>query len=66
MTERIIVITTTETDRHGRRQLIASHGVGERSLRSVTLSTDHPSVLGAVFDSTVGEWVLEPTEDADS
>jgi hypothetical protein len=55
----IVVVTTTIFDESkGKNVLVASHGVDSNTMRSVTLPSEHPSALGAVFDEGLGEYVL--------
>lgn len=55
----IIVITTLEQDQDTKMEsLVASHGVSADTGRTVILSNEHPSRLGAVFNSRIGEYVI--------
>lgn len=61
----IIVITCKERNlKTGRDELVVSHGVDESTGRSVVLPCEHPQVLGAVWDASIGEFVL-PDESAE-
>lgn len=65
MMERIIVITTVELNEStNRHELIASHGVMEKSLTCVVLQNIHPSGLGAKVDRKINQWVIDPAEAA--
>ena len=60
----IIVITAKERNkRTGVEEIIASHGVDERTGRTVILPQERPEQLGARFDDEIGEYVL-PDEPA--
>jgi hypothetical protein len=43
-------------------EFVVSHGVDERTGRTVILPAEHPSKLGARFDMDIGEWVLPEYE----
>jgi hypothetical protein len=58
--KRIIVITTNEVNaRTGKMQLIASHGIDERTGRAVILPWEPPDSLGAVYNQEIGEYVIK-------
>lgn len=43
----------------GEKEFLASHGVDEESGKNVIITPDHPSNLGAKFDNTIGEYIIE-------
>lgn len=43
----------------GRKVFCASHGIEEDTMREVALPNDHPVALGAKFDHSIMEWVIE-------
>jgi hypothetical protein len=63
MADRIIVVCSSEIQR-GKRELIVSHGFHEDTLANVVLQQLPPTILGAVFDPRLGEWVIESPSDA--
>ncbi len=55
----IIVITTTErNERSGRMEVLASHGIDQKTDRTVILPCEPPAAIGAVFDDAIGEYVI--------
>lgn len=55
----IIVITVKERNsKTGREEVIVSHGIDEVSGRTVILPCERPEVLGAVWNASLGEYVL--------
>jgi len=52
--ERIIVVTYI--DENGDH--IADYGIGERSMRHITLPSDSITKIGAKFDALIGEFVI--------
>jgi hypothetical protein len=55
----IIVITCEEIDEiTERRRIIASHGYDTIRDKNVVLPGEEPYKLGAVFDKSIGEWVI--------
>lgn len=42
----------------GRKEFVVSHGVDSETGQNVILPTEDPRRLGAIFDSSIGEWVL--------
>ena len=55
----IIVIVLREFDpKVGRYELVVSHGIDDMTDRVVVMPSCHPSEVGAVFDSNVGEYVI--------
>lgn len=42
----------------GKTEFVASHGYDTETGKTVIVSNDHPRVLGAVFDTKIGEWVI--------
>lgn len=54
-------------DRHGRpigrEEFMVSHGIDDRTGRTVILPNEHPAKLGARLDRTLMEWVLNEPED---
>lgn len=56
----ILVITTTETNRKtGREERIVSHGIDMATDRPVILPCEKPEVIGARYNQSLGEFVLE-------
>lgn len=43
----------------GEKEYVASHGVDLYTGKSIIVSVDHPSKLGAKFNEAMGEWVIE-------
>lgn len=57
---RTICIVENETDQKtGRKQLVVSHGIDEETLRSIPMPQVHPAELGAKYDLSIGEYVIE-------
>lgn len=55
----IIVIANTEKNQKtGRDQIIVSHGIDSDTGRNVILPQETPERLGAVFDPSLGEYIL--------
>ena len=42
----------------GETEFVVSHGVDPITGRDVVVPCDHPRMLGGVYDSTYGEWVI--------
>lgn len=58
-----ILITMQEQDpKTGAQRLVASHGVDLDTGRAFVVPQDHPSTLGARWDSDLGEFVLGDAE----
>ncbi|WP_333896636.1 hypothetical protein [Mixta calida] len=57
---RIIAVTMIEKDKRGKEKLIVSHGVNVITGKAVILPSEHPSDIGAVWDASIREWVLNP------
>jgi len=49
-----------EKDKRGKEKLIVSHGVNVITGKAVILPSEHPSDIGAVWDASIREWVLNP------
>lgn len=58
--DRIIAVTMSEKDKHGKEKLVVSHGVNVITGKAVILPNEHPSDIGAVWDTSISEWVLNP------
>lgn len=59
----IVVIVYEELHpRTGRMSQVVSHGVDYSTGRSVVLPTISPTSLGATFNATIGEWVLDDND----
>ncbi|MED5690918.1 hypothetical protein, partial [Enterobacter hormaechei] len=57
----VIVVTTSERDEAtGQNRLIASHGVEEETGKKVILPPEHPSDIGAQFNTDLQSWVIQP------
>lgn len=54
----IVVIVNNETNKEGKKELIVSHGICSETLESVILPNVHPREVGAVFDMTLGEYII--------
>ena len=55
----IIVIASMETnERTGQKEMVASHGIDERTGERHVLPPEHPTKLGARFCAQRGEWLL--------
>jgi hypothetical protein len=55
----ILVITIKEVnEKSGNLELIVSHGVNLVTDEIVILQQVHPSLIGAIFDYKLGEYVL--------
>jgi len=46
----------------GKTEYLVSHGIDEHTLKNVILPNEHPAKLGATYDHTLQEWVLEIKE----
>jgi hypothetical protein len=56
----IIVICFKERDsKTGRIRTVVSHGVDDHTGRTVILPCDTPEDIGAVFDPSIGEYVVQ-------
>lgn len=55
----IVIAGMFENGDKGTFSLQASHGLNPDTLQSFPLPNEHPAALGAVFDSQIGEWVIE-------
>jgi hypothetical protein len=55
----ITLVTMYEEDpATGKKMLLVSHGIDERTGRNVCLPGEHPKDLGGVYDDDLMEWVL--------
>jgi hypothetical protein len=52
---RIILITVIDNETN---KLVISHGYNEDTYKAVILPQEHPSMLGAYYDDSIGEWVI--------
>jgi len=56
----IIVVANTEYDRvTNTYKLVTSHGIDFETLEHVVLQPVHPTLLGAVLDRELGEYVIK-------
>lgn len=57
----VIVVTTSERDEAtGQNRLIVSYGVEEETGKKVILPPEHPSDIGAQFNTDLQSWVIQP------
>lgn len=43
----------------GCQELVVSQAVDDATGHPVNVPSDHPQALGGIFDSSIGEWVLQ-------
>lgn len=59
----IIIITNREFNEcTGHYDLVASHGVDFKTLKEIPVSPQHPTLLGAVLNLQLGEYVIYEKE----
>lgn len=42
----------------GKKEFTASHGIDDATGKTVILPAEHPSLLGAIYDEVLKEWII--------
>lgn len=55
----ICICEKYEIEDRDRSELLVSYGIDENTEKIIVLQNEHPSKLGAKFDHTLGEYVIQ-------
>jgi hypothetical protein len=54
----LLIVHEDLNETAGRMEQIVSHGIDLKTNRTLALPQEHPRLLGAVFDTNLGEYVI--------
>lgn len=54
----ILIVVEDKNIKTGVSSLVVSHGYDTDADKNITMSQQHPSSLGGIFDMSIMEWVL--------